>query len=82
MLTNVDGVKNGENKRLTELGQEQYQELKNNGVVSDGMIPKMDSALEARKNGVGICRIVQVTSSNKISDFLLPGTEAGTSIVA
>ncbi|MBF2734536.1 MAG: acetylglutamate kinase [Betaproteobacteria bacterium AqS2] len=81
LLTNVDGVRDGAGELLAELGQERYQELKKAGVVSDGMIPKVESGLRALADGVESCRIASGVAAAPVSAALAPDA-AGTGIVA
>ena len=52
-LTNVDGLLDGEGKTIAHVTPEGIEQLKSAGVITQGMIPKMDSALNALRNGVG-----------------------------
>ena len=52
MLTDVEGVKNTEGEVLTELSPEQIVELRDEGVIAGGMIPKTETALAALEGGV------------------------------
>jgi acetylglutamate kinase len=51
-LTNVDGIRDGAGELLRQIGAEKVAELKASGTISQGMLPKIDSALEAIKSGV------------------------------
>ncbi len=51
-LTNVDGIRDGDGRLLTSVGAERAAELAGSGVISAGMLPKVESALEAIKGGV------------------------------
>jgi acetylglutamate kinase len=55
-LSDVNGVRRDprdENSLISTLTPAQIQQLKQQGVIEGGMIPKVDSALEALANGVG-----------------------------
>ncbi|MCK6692699.1 MAG: acetylglutamate kinase [Thermoanaerobaculia bacterium] len=67
---------NDENSRIASLRPGQYQELKASGVITAGMIPKLDSAFSALKKGV---RRVIIGQAEHLAQ-LVDGT-AGTSIV-
>ncbi len=41
-----------ENSLIEEISPDEYQILKEDGVITDGMIPKMDNAFQALQNGV------------------------------
>lgn len=52
LLTDVDGVKDAEGDVVTELSTDQVVQLTKDGVISGGMIPKTQTALDAVKGGV------------------------------
>jgi acetylglutamate kinase len=52
LLTDVPGVKNAEGAVVTELTPAQIRAMKADGTISGGMIPKVDTALEAIDGGV------------------------------
>jgi acetylglutamate kinase len=52
LLTDVAGVKNAEGEVVTELTPDQIRAMKADGTVSGGMIPKVDTALDAIAGGV------------------------------
>jgi acetylglutamate kinase len=52
LLTDVPGVKNAEGAVVTELTPAQIRAMKADGTISGGMIPKVDTALEAIEGGV------------------------------
>ena len=52
LLTDVDGVKDAEGDVVTELSADQVVQLTKDGVISGGMIPKTQTALDAVKGGV------------------------------
>ncbi|PCH95225.1 MAG: acetylglutamate kinase [Rhodobacteraceae bacterium] len=52
LLTDVEGVKDGDGDVLTNLSAEQVIKLTQDGVIAGGMIPKTQTALDAIKNGV------------------------------
>ena len=43
---------NNNDSVVTDINQTNYQELKEKGVIADGMIPKLDNCFHAIKNGV------------------------------
>ncbi|MGD1960985.1 MAG: acetylglutamate kinase [Fulvivirga sp.] len=45
---------NDESSLLSELSFTTYQELKGNGKIADGMIPKLDNAFQTHEKGVGV----------------------------
>jgi acetylglutamate kinase len=58
LLTNVAGVMNKEGKVLTGLSAAQVDGLIADGTISGGMLPKVQCALEAARNGVRTCHII------------------------
>jgi len=58
VLTNTPGVLDKSGKLLTGLSARKIDELFANGTISGGMLPKIGSALEAVKNGVNSCHII------------------------
>jgi len=58
MLTNIPGVMNKAGELLTNLSAREIDELFEDGTISGGMLPKIDSALAAAKNGVNTVHII------------------------
>jgi len=58
VLTNTPGVLDKAGKLLTGLTARQIDELFADGTIHGGMLPKIGSALEAVKNGVNSCHII------------------------
>jgi acetylglutamate kinase len=58
VLTNTPGVLDKSGKLLTGLTARQIDELFADGTIHGGMLPKIGSALEAVKNGVNSCHII------------------------
>ena len=58
VLTNTPGVLDKAGKLLTGLTARQIDELFADGTIHGGMLPKIGSALEAVKNGVNTCHII------------------------
>lgn len=51
-LTNVAGILDAQGELISQLSADRAAELKASGAVGEGMIPKIDSALDAIKGGV------------------------------
>ena len=66
LLTDVSGVKNAEGDVLTELKAEQIRQMTRDGVISGGMIPKTETALEAIDGGVRAVVILDGRSPNAV----------------
>jgi acetylglutamate kinase len=58
VLTNTPGVLDKNGNLLTGLSAKKIDELFANGTISGGMLPKISSALDAVKNGVNTCHII------------------------
>ena len=52
LLTDVDGVLDKKGNLLTEISLNDVKKLIKNGTISGGMIPKVETCMEAVKNGV------------------------------
>lgn len=52
LLTDVEGVKDGDGNVMTELSAESIRQLINDGTIKGGMIPKVETALSAMAAGV------------------------------
>jgi acetylglutamate kinase len=58
LLTDVEGVKDKKGELLTTLKINQARRLIQDGVVAEGMIPKVECCIEALKGGVGKTHII------------------------
>jgi len=58
VLTNTPGVLDKAGNLLTGLSAKKIDELFADGTISGGMLPKINSALDAVKNGVNSCHII------------------------
>ena len=58
VLTNTPGVLDRNGNLLTGLTAKKIDELFADGTISGGMLPKISSALDAVKNGVNACHII------------------------
>jgi acetylglutamate kinase len=58
VLTNTPGVLDKGGNLLTGLTSKKVDELFADGTISGGMLPKISSALDAVKNGVNTCHII------------------------
>ncbi|MCL6261793.1 acetylglutamate kinase [Craterilacuibacter sp. RT1T] len=58
LMTNTPGVLDKEGTLLTNLSATRVDELFADGTIHGGMLPKIASALEAAKNGVGAVHII------------------------
>jgi len=58
LMTDVDGVKKSDGSRLSSLGAAEAERMIEDGTIAGGMIPKVECALEAVKNGVEKVHII------------------------
>lgn len=80
LLTDVDGVKDGDGTLLTELTPERIHELRDAGVIAGGMIPKTQTALDAIDDGVRAVVILDGRAPNAVLLELFTDHGAGTLI--
>ena len=52
LMTNVKGVLNKEKKHIEEISSSEILEMIKNGTITEGMIPKINTCLDAVNNGV------------------------------
>ncbi|MFW8596260.1 acetylglutamate kinase [Cribrihabitans neustonicus] len=82
LLTDVAGVKNGDGDVVTELKAADVEEMTASGVIAGGMIPKTETALDAVRNGVRACTIVDGRVQNAVLLELFTDHGAGSMIRA
>lgn len=82
LLTDVQGVKDAEGDVITRLTADHVVELTESGVISGGMIPKTETALEAIRQGVGAVVIMDGRAAHAILLELFTEHGAGTMILA
>ncbi len=75
MLTDVEGVLDGDGQLLSAISPAEVHGLIEAGVVSGGMIPKLETCLAALENGVGAAHILDGRLSHVL--LLETFTEAG-----
>ena len=80
LLTDVDGVRNGEGDVITELRPQEVRELTKEGVISGGMIPKTETATKAVENGVRAVVILDGRQPHAVLLELFTRSGAGTLI--
>ena len=66
LMTDVEGVMDENNKILSEINSKTAILLMNNGTISGGMIPKINTCLDAINNGVTGVVIVDGRKSHSI----------------
>ena len=80
MLTDVDGVKDKKGKPIERLSKTQAARLIKNGTAQGGMIPKLETAIDAVKNGVAATAILDGRVPHAILLELFTELGAGTLI--
>jgi acetylglutamate kinase len=58
LLTDVDGVLDAEGERISELSAADARAMLASGVASGGMIPKLETCLDALRGGVGAVHVL------------------------
>ncbi|MEK6594771.1 MAG: acetylglutamate kinase [Pseudomonadota bacterium] len=80
VLTNTPGVLDKNGNLLTGLTARKVDELFADGTISGGMLPKIGSALEAVKNGVNACHIIDGRVEHALLLEILTNEGVGTLI--
>jgi acetylglutamate kinase len=80
LLTDVDGVKNATGEVISELTAEEVREMTQSGVISGGMIPKTQTALDAIEGGVTAVVILNGREDHAVLLELFTEHGAGTLI--
>ena len=80
LMTDVEGVMDSNNKLLSEINSETAVSFMNNGIISGGMIPKINTCLDAINNGVTGVVIVDGRKPHSILFEIFSDKGAGTLI--
>ena len=80
LMTNVEGVLNKEKKLIGELSSSEILEMINNETITEGMIPKINTCLDAVMNGVTGVGIIDGRKKHSILFELFSDKGAGTLI--
>ncbi|MEE3165020.1 MAG: acetylglutamate kinase [Pseudomonadota bacterium] len=80
ILTDVQGVLNSENNLIEEIEKKEVESMINVGVVSGGMIPKLNTCIHALEKGVGATVIVDGRNKHAVLLELFTEHGAGTLI--
>ncbi|CAD7288654.1 Acetylglutamate kinase [Campylobacter majalis] len=79
-LTDTRGILDQNGELISKLDKKEIDKLKQNGVISGGMIPKVDAALECVKNGVSNAHILDGRLSHSLLLELFTDDGIGTMI--
>ena len=80
LMTNVEGVLDKEKKLIEEISSSEILEMINDGTITEGMIPKIDTCLDAVKNGVTAVGIIDGRKKHSLLFELFSDKGAGTLI--
>lgn len=80
-VTDTDGIRSHDGTTLGLLDQEAVELLKADGVITGGMLPKVNAALAALEAGVAGCRIINGSRSSALLAALATADDHQTSIV-
>jgi len=80
LMTNVEGVLNKEKKLIEEISSSEILEMINNETITAGMIPKINTCLDAVMNGVTGVGIIDGRKKHSILFELFSDKGAGTLI--
>ena len=80
LMTNVEGVLNKEKKLIEEISSSEILEMINNETITEGMIPKINTCLDAITNGVTGVGIIDGRRKHSILFELFSDKGAGTLI--
>ena len=80
LMTNVEGVLNKEKKLIEEITSSEILEMINNETITEGMIPKINTCLDAVTNGVTGVGIIDGRRKHSILFELFSDKGAGTLI--
>ncbi len=80
LMTNVEGVLNKEKKLIEEITSFEILEMINNEIITEGMIPKINTCLDAVMNGVTGVGIIDGRKKHSILFELFSDKGAGTLI--
>ena len=64
LMTNVEGVLDKEKKLIEEITSSEILEMINNEIITEGMIPKINTCLDAVMNGVTAAGIINGTKQH------------------
>jgi acetylglutamate kinase len=80
LLTNTSGVLDKEGKLVTGLTARRVNEMIDDGTIAGGMLPKVECALDAVKNGVKTAHIIDGRVSHALLLEVLTSGGVGTLI--
>jgi acetylglutamate kinase len=81
-LTNVNGIMDASGSLLTQLSADGVEQLRANGVLTAGMLPKVDAALRAIKGGVPRVTILDGRAEHALLLEIFTDQGVGTMVTA
>ena len=81
LLTDVDGVKDSNGNRISTIYKQTAEQLKEEGTLKGGMIPKIDCAIKAVENGVKKAHIIDGRIKHSILLEIFTDSGIGSEIV-
>ncbi|VAX28053.1 Acetylglutamate kinase [hydrothermal vent metagenome] len=81
LMTNTQGVRGKDNSLLTELTRKKVATLVKSKIIRDGMLPKVNSCLEALKAGVAKTHIIDGTIKHSLILEIFTEQGVGTQII-
>jgi acetylglutamate kinase len=81
-MTNTPGVLDNNQKLITGLTPKEIEKLVEDGTLSGGMLPKINSALDAAKSGVNAVHIIDGRVEHALLLEILTDQGVGTLIKA
>jgi acetylglutamate kinase len=81
LMTDIEGVKDGEGKLLSTLDAAEAKRMIANGVISEGMIPKVECCVEALSNGVAKAHIIDGRVRHAVLLEIFTRSGIGTEVV-
>jgi Acetylglutamate kinase len=79
-MTNVEGVLNKEKKLISEISSSKILEMIKDQTITEGMIPKINTCLDAVDNGVKGVVIIDGRKQHSILDEIFSDKGSGTLI--
>ena len=80
LMTNVEGVLNKEKNLINEISSSEILEMIKNGTITEGMIPKINTCLDAVNNGVTAVGIIDGRKKHSILFEIFSDKGSGTLI--
>lgn len=81
LMTDTEGVLDGDGNLIHSLSLQEINRLRDKGVISGGMIPKVECAMDALSGGVNKCHIIDGRISHAVLLEIFTDKGIGTEIV-